>query len=82
MKEPPLPDGRGNFYDLAEAITPPSPKTRTAVAPATDRLRVPVAMPEQEELPLPYGFTRAACWPSARRSLFRFACSGTARESL
>jgi hypothetical protein len=58
MNEPPLPDGRGYFDNLAEAVTPPYPKTRTAIAPATDRLRVPVAMPEQEELPLPYGFTR------------------------
>ena len=37
---------------------------------------------EQEEYDFRIRSLRSALWPSAQRSLFRFACSGTVRESI
>ncbi len=58
MKKRALPE-EGRITDkLPEAVAPLLPDTRTAIAPAADRPSLPVAMPEVEERPLPFGFTR------------------------
>ena len=58
MNERPLPGRRRNPDDLAEAIAPLPPNTRTAIAPAAGRPSLPVAMPAPEKWPLRYEITR------------------------
>jgi hypothetical protein len=54
----PQPEGRRNPDERSEAVTPLPRSTRTSITTAAGRPNLPVAMPEPEETPLPYGISR------------------------